>query len=95
MAAPSLGDVDFLLGDCEGCAKRVLSYLTIDPSKNLVRRCIHCNEILAEPLTPVSSTELEAHGYGLVEARLCGNGGGCSPTGCGQSTLIADEETGQ
>jgi len=95
MATPSLGDVQFLLGDCHGCEKRVLGYLAIDPPRELARRCIHCNERLAEPLIPISSAELEAHGYSLMEARLCGNGGGGSPTGCGQGTPMADTETVQ
>jgi hypothetical protein len=84
MASPSFDDAEFLVGPCPDCNRDVLTHVDIGPSSELVRHCLHCDAVLAEPsLTLVSGADLEAHGYAVLEARVCGNGGGCSPTGCG------------
>jgi len=82
MATPSLSDSEFVVGFCVGCAKDVLTHLDLGPTDDEVRRCLHCDEAINSALRSVRGDELEASGYALIEARSCGNGGGCS-AGCG------------
>ena len=70
MATPFLEDAEFLFATCSACDKSVLTHVVdFDDDGNEVRRCVHCDE-------------LEERGYRLIDARGCGNGGGCS-SGCG------------
>jgi len=85
MATPSLGDTEFLLASCPDCAKPVLTHVVdFDEHDNEVRRCIHCDGAVADDWRAVGAAELDAYGYGLIEARGCGNGGGCSSCGLRQ-----------
>jgi hypothetical protein len=83
MATPSLGDAQFQVACCARCDKEVLTHVVdIDIEGNEVRRCLHCDgEVTGDPRA-IPASELEGYGYTLIEARSCGNGGGCS-TGCG------------
>ena len=82
MATAALGDTEFLLGYCKDCGRHVLTHVDLGPHDDEVRRCLHCDAIIASQMQIVSAAELEARGYSVVEARTCGNGGGCS-AGCG------------
>ncbi len=81
MATPLLDDTQFPLGYCAVCAREVMTYLEADDGEVESRRCLHCDELLAD-WRHATSDEIESAGYSLVEARACGNGGGCS-SGCG------------
>jgi hypothetical protein len=84
MATPSFGDSQFLVGACPQCQKEVLTHIDFGPDDSEIRRCVHCDEVLElNDLAFASGTALEEAGYALLEARLCGNGGGCSAGGCG------------
>jgi len=81
MATPALDDVQFPLAFCRGCDRDVLAYVDLDADQREIRRCVECDERLPE-WREVGSADLEAAGYSVLEARGCGNGGGCS-SGCG------------
>jgi len=83
MATAAFGNSDFLVGYCLACDKNVLTHLDLTPDDGEIRRCLHCDEIIPGPFKSVSSDQLEANGYAIVEARTCGNGGGCGVGGCG------------
>jgi len=83
MATPSLGQSEFLIGYCASCEKPVLSHVQLDSDDAERRLCVHCDAAIVDGLTSVSGAELESHGYAVIEARTCGNGGGCSAGGCG------------
>lgn len=82
MATPALDPVQFPLAHCRECARDVIPYVEIDADGTEVRRCFHCDQRLAQ-WREVSAADLEAAGYSLLEARGCGNGGGCGAGGCG------------
>jgi hypothetical protein len=82
MATPAWGDTEFVLGYCPECAKQVLTHLDLDPGDEELRRCLHCDAIVTDGLSWATGDDLEASGYALLEARTCGNGGGCA-AGCG------------
>jgi len=82
MATPSFSDSEFVMGFCPSCAKDVLTHVDIGPTDDEERRCLHCDTLIETALRGVRADELEASGYALIEARTCGNGGGCS-SGCG------------
>ena len=81
MATPALDEVQFPLAHCRSCKVEVIAYVELDSDDTEVRRCLRCDERLVD-WREVSKQELEAAGYSLLEARGCGNGGGCS-SGCG------------
>lgn len=81
VATPVLEDVQFPLAHCSGCGREVVTYVEIEDDAE-IRRCLHCDQRLAD-WRDVTAAELEAAGYSLLEARGCGNGGGCSSGGCG------------
>lgn len=82
MATPVLDDTAFPLAACEPCGRDVLAYVESDrPEVGEIRRCVHCDAIVAE-WRAADAHELEDAGYSVLEARGCGNGGGCS-SGCG------------
>lgn len=83
MASPAFDDVLFPLAHCGVCDRDVLGYLDADEVGE-VRRCLECDGLLPE-WREASAEELEAAGYALLEARGCGNGGGCGAGGCGRS----------
>ena len=84
MATASISnDSAFELRDCGDCGSAVLGYFDLDASGAEVIRCLHCDLDLDGPPKLVSGDELLAAGYSVVEARTCGNGGGCSSGGCG------------
>jgi len=88
VATPSIGDAEFLLASCPQCAKSVLTHIVdFDDADNEIRRCIHCDGEVDGDWRVVPAASLDDYGYGLVEARGCGNGGGCSS--CGMRTRIA------
>jgi len=82
MATPSFSDEEFLLGWCGNCGKEVLPYVEIDAGDREVRRCLHCDAVLDHTLHGATAVQVQEAGYQIVEARTCGNGGGCS-SGCG------------
>ena len=83
MATPSFeGDTEFLLGWCSACGKEVLPYVDIDDGHRETRRCLHCDTVLDRTLRAATAADVEDAGYAIVNARTCGNGGGCS-SGCG------------
>ncbi|MBI3786604.1 MAG: hypothetical protein HY270_24710 [Deltaproteobacteria bacterium] len=82
MATPSFDDSMFLLAHCSVCAADTLTHLGLGPEDDLIRCCVHCDAPVVSPLIEVSSEELEDRGYSVIEARTCGNGGGCG-SGCG------------
>jgi hypothetical protein len=82
MATPTLDATEFLLGWCDRCNRDVLPYLELDGHDEISHHCLHCDTMLDATLRPSTAAEVEAAGYSVVEARLCGNGGGCS-AGCG------------
>jgi hypothetical protein len=84
MATPSFGNAEFLFGSCQVCGKQVLTYADFAPNDDELRRCIHCDTILTSGLQASTSVELQASGYAVMEARTCGDGGGCAASGCGQ-----------
>lgn len=83
MATPSFEDAEFLVGWCGVCQKDVLTHVELGPTDEEIRRCLHCDEVITHELKSLGSKELEANGYTIVDARVCGNGGGCSAGGCG------------
>ncbi|MFI5366178.1 MAG: hypothetical protein ACHQ4J_11190 [Candidatus Binatia bacterium] len=83
MATPALGASEFLLGYCHSCERRVLTHVQLDPHDAELRLCLHCDTPIVDDLGSVPAADLEASGYALVEARTCGNGGGCAAGGCG------------
>ncbi len=82
MATPTIGDSEFVLGWCADCERRVLPYVELGEDGAEVYRCLHCDSATLEEMSGASAAEIEEAGYGVVEARVCGNGGGCS-SGCG------------
>ena len=83
MATPSLGNVEFLFASCPACGKEVLTHVCdFGDDGNEIRRCVHCDGEVTGDYQAVPAAELGGRGYGLIEARGCGNGGGCS-AGCG------------
>ena len=82
MATPSLGSTEFVLGDCPECAKQVLTHLDLGRDDEEIRRCLHCDAIISNGFRWATSAELETKGYAIVDARICGDGGGCA-AGCG------------
>ncbi|HVN87643.1 MAG TPA: hypothetical protein VMW17_22630 [Candidatus Binatia bacterium] len=88
MATPGFDDSTFWLVSCPACDKLVLTHLAdIDDDGNEVRRCVHCDGEVGDDWREVSGVELEQHGYAVLGARGCGNGGGCS-SGCGMRSSI-------
>jgi len=83
MATPAFSDAEFLVGYCSGCQKEVLTHSDLGPDDEEIRRCLYCDEPILRELRSIGSQELEASGYAIVEARVCGNGGGCAVGGCG------------
>ncbi len=84
MATPSLAnDSSFELRDCRNCARPVLGYFDLDESGDELIRCLHCDLVLTGATHLVDRDDLLDAGYTVVEARTCGNGGGCSSGGCG------------
>jgi len=83
MATPSIGDAEFLFGTCQVCGKQVLTYTDFGPDGAEVRRCLSCETVVIDSLQAVTAIELQASGYGIVDARICGDGGGCAAGGCG------------
>lgn len=83
MATPSIGEAEFVFGDCQVCGKRVLTYTDFGPDDAELRRCLHCETIVSGSLQAATAVELQANGYGIVDARACGDGGGCVAGGCG------------
>jgi hypothetical protein len=81
MATPALEGVQLPMGYCITCAREVMVYLDVAEGDREQRRCLHCDAGLEE-WRDAGPEEVEAAGYTLVEARGCGNGGGCS-SGCG------------
>jgi hypothetical protein len=57
-----------------------VTYVELDDDDE-IRRCLQCDQRLSD-WRDATAAELEDAGYSLLEARGCGNGGGCS-TGCG------------
>lgn len=88
MATPSFGDSEFLLAYCRVCDRKVLTHVALGPGDDEIRCCLHCDEVIAGDLRAVSSDELEANGYGLLQARSCGNGGGCSTSGAASAGMV-------
>jgi len=82
MATPFLEDVEFLFATCAACGKSVLTHVVDFDDGNEVRRCVHCDGAVEQDWQSFRGDELEERGYGLIDARGCGNGGGCS-SGCG------------
>jgi len=83
MATPTFGDAEFFFGRCQRCGKRVLTYTDVGPDDRELRRCLHCESIIATGLEAATAAELHANGYGIIDARTCGDGGGCTASGCG------------
>ena len=83
MATPTLSDAEFLVGYCGGCQKEVLTHTVLGPDDEEIRLCLSCDQPITAGLRSIGSEELEASGYAIVEARICGNGGGCAVGGCG------------
>lgn len=84
MATPSLQQSEFPMGECPACAKQVLTHIELGADDIEVRRCIHCSRVIPlEDLRWTDASELGEHGYALLEARTCGNGGGCRSGHCG------------
>lgn len=81
MATPVLDDVQLPLAACGPCGRDVVAYFDGDEAGVEIRRCVHCDTPLLD-WQNAGAVELEAAGYALIEARGCGNGGGCSG-GCG------------
>ena len=82
MATPAFGDAEFFVGYCPGCEKQVLTCIEFGPTNEERRLCVHCDSGV-EQLRAVSSHDLADTGYEVLEARTCGNGGGCGSGGCG------------
>jgi hypothetical protein len=83
VATPSLDSSEFPFADCPACAKQVLTHLDFDADGVEVRRCIHCDLVIpSEHLRWAAASALRVNGYALLEARTCGNGGGCRAGGC-------------
>lgn len=83
MATPSLEEAEFLFGACEVCGKRVLTYTDFGLDGAELRRCLHCETEVTDSLQATPASELQGSGYVVVEARACGDGGGCSAGTCG------------
>ena len=88
MAVPSFDATDFLVGYCAACEKDVLTHVDLGSDGEDVRRCLHCDELVATSLRSVSSEQLTENGYAVIEARTCGNGGGCGAGGCGMRQRV-------
>jgi hypothetical protein len=86
MATPSFGDVEFLFGSCPLCKKEVLTYADFGPDDGELRRCLSCEGIVTSGLQAATRNDLEANGYAIIDARTCGDGGGCAAGGCGKLT---------
>jgi hypothetical protein len=83
MATPALDGTEFLFARCPACEKSVLTHVAdFNDLGEEIRHCVHCDTQVATGWELVGAEELEARGYSLVEARACGNGGGCG-AGCG------------
>lgn len=85
---PSFDATDFLVGHCAGCEKDVLTHVDLSTDGDEVRRCLHCDDMISAPLRSVGSDQLEANGYAVIEAKTCGNGGGCGAGGCGMRQRV-------
>lgn len=84
MATPALAETEtFELWHCSDCKRQVLGYFDLDVDDSDILRCLHCDGRLDGTVKNVDGAELLAAGYSVVEARTCGNGGGCSTGGCG------------
>ena len=82
MATPAFDDSSFLVAFCPTCDKETLTHLSLGPEDDMVRCCVHCDAPVTGELFEIDSADLEDKGYAVVEARTCGNGGGCG-SGCG------------
>ena len=80
VATPALEDIQFPLADCSACGREVVTYVELE-GETEIRRCLQCDQRL-QSWREATAAELEAAGYSVLEARGCGNGGGCS-SGCG------------
>jgi hypothetical protein len=83
VATPQFDDSEFLLGYCVGCSKEVLTHVDFGPDDLPIRLCLHCDLEIDGGLHAVTGQQLSTSGYAVLEARSCGNGGGCSAGGCG------------
>ncbi len=81
MATPRIDDVQFPLAFCTPCGREVVPYLEDAAGEQERRCCVHCDAPI-DGWRDGDTADLEAAGYALLEARGCGNGGGCS-SGCG------------
>ena len=83
MATPAFGDAEFLFGSCPVCKSQVLTYTDLGPGDDELHRCLHCDAVITGGLQAATSTDLQAHGYRVIEVRTCGDGGGCAAGNCG------------
>jgi hypothetical protein len=83
MATPRFEETTFPLAYCPACEAETLTHVTLADNDEELRSCIHCDTVVTTGLVEVPSEELEDRGYSVIEARTCGNGGGCGSGGCG------------
>lgn len=88
MAVPTLDSATFLVAYCSQCDDEVLTYLDLDETLvgELQHRCLSCASPAIERFRELESDDLEEIGYEVVDARTCGNGGGCGAGGCATGT---------
>lgn len=86
VATPSFEDAEFLFGHCPACGTEVLTYADFDAEDNELRRCLACEALVQTSIRRVRRENLEDLGYAVIEARTCGNGGGCGSGGCGMQS---------
>lgn len=84
MASPGFDSTTFLAAYCERCDDEVLTFLDLDPEAGdrLLFRCLSCKSLVVDCFRELSHDDLENIGYSVLEARTCGNGGGCGAGGC-------------
>jgi len=82
MRAPEVQSAAFPTARCSACDKFVLTYISVDEAGAELRRCVHCDAMLAQRLEWIGADDLEELGYyfGAPPEKPnggCGSGGGC------------------
>lgn len=84
MHEPASQPLEFPVGWCAVCARHVLTHVDFEDENSEQRLCVHCDAHVEAELKAVEQSELDGHGYALVEDFNCGSPN-CGGGRCGRS----------